>query len=397
MNASANTSSAATPAGVIASCFGFMVIGAQQALYGPAIPYLMQKYDISPGMAGMSLSAHFLGGVLGVLLFHGVYARFSNRSLLGVSYALMAIGCIAFAYAPSWPLALGAAFTIGLGYGGMDFGLNFLFSVGFGKRSVSMVNLINAHFGVGAIAAPALIAWIGAQNYQIAFVACAVGSAIPLLALGSISNRTEHGDGAAQLPTQGGSRGLLLLGAFLLIYVFHVAIETGVGGWEPTHLEDVGYAASFAAAATAVFWLMMTLGRFLSVFIGLRWSTERIMLVSCAGMALCLAAATIPAAAPYAYAGVGLFIAPLFPTGLAWLNRCVPEARSATAYVIAAAMLGGVIFPPLIGEIINRSGTLAAPLFMALLAFVCLLAVRLIIRVLGAAKSAELPRGNTPL
>ncbi|MEJ2653846.1 MAG: MFS transporter [Acidihalobacter sp.] len=396
MNASANTSSAATPAGVIASCFGFMVIGAQQALYGPAIPYLMQKYDISPGMAGMSLSAHFLGGVLGVLLFHGVYARFSNRSLLGVSYALMAIGCIAFAYAPSWPLALGAAFTIGLGYGGMDFGLNFLFSVGFGKRSVSMVNLINAHFGVGAIAAPALIAWIGAQNYQIAFVACAVGSAIPLLALGSISNRTEHGDGAVQLPTQGG-KGLLLLGAFLLIYDFHVAIETGVGGWEPTHLEDVGYAASFAAAATAVFWLMMTLGRFLSVFIGLRWSTERIMLVSCAGMALCLTAATIPAAAPYAYAGVGLFIAPLFPTGLAWLNRCVPEARSATAYVIAAAMLGGVIFPPLIGEIINRSGTLAAPLFMALLAFVCLLAVRLIIRVLGAAKSAELPRGNTPL
>lgn len=396
MNAAANNMSAATPVGVIASCFGFVVIGAQQALYGPAIPYLMHKYGISPGVAGMSLSAHFLGGVLGVLLFHGVYGRLSNRNLLGVSYALMAIGCAAFAYAPSWPLALGAAFTVGLGYGGMDFGLNFLFSVGFGRRSVSMVNLLNAHFGVGAIAAPALIAWIGAQNYQAAFVACAVGSAVPLLVLGSIGNRVQHDDGAVRLPAHAG-KGLVLLGAFLLIYVFHVAIETGVGGWEPTHLRDVGYPAAFAAAATAVFWLMMTLGRFVSVLIGLRWSSERIMLASCAGMTLCLGAATVPALAPYAYAGVGLFIAPLFPTGLAWLNRCVPEARSATAYVIAAAMLGGVIFPPLIGAIINRSGTLAAPLFMALLAFLCLLAVRLIIRILGAAKSVDPPRGNTPL
>lgn len=396
MNASDNNASAATTAGVIVSCFGFVVIGAQQALYGPAIPFLMQKYGISPSVAGMSLSAHFLGGVLGVLLFHGVYARLRNRSLLGLSYGLMAVGCIAFAYAPNWPFALAAAFTIGLGYGGMDFGLNFLFSVGFGRRSVSMVNLINAHFGVGAIAAPALIAWIGAQNYQTAFVACAVGSVIPLLALGAIGNRTQHEENLAHLSTKRG-KSLLLLGAFLIIYIFHVAIETGVGGWEPTHLQDVGYAASYAAAATAVFWLMMTLGRFVSVFVGISWSAERIMLTSCAGMTLCLGAATVPALAPFAYAGVGLFIAPLFPTGLAWLNRSVPAARSATAYVIAAAMLGGVIFPPLIGEIINRSGTLAAPLFMALLAFVCLLAVRLIIRVLGTAKGAELPRGNTPL
>ena len=380
MNASDNNASAATTAGVIVSCFGFVVIGAQQALYGPAIPFLMQKYGISPSVAGMSLSAHFLGGVLGVLLFHGVYARLRNRSLLGLSYGLMAVGCIAFAYAPNWPFALAAAFTIGLGYGGMDFGLNFLFSVGFGRRSVSMVNLLNAHFGIGAIAAPALIAWIGAQNYQAAFLACAIGSALPLLALGSISNRTQHGDGTARLPMQDG-KGLLLLGAFLLIYVFHVAIETGVGGWEPTHLQDVGYAASFAAAATAVFWLMMTLGRFLSFFVGLSWSTERIMLISCIGMTVCLGAAAVPALAPFAYAGVGLFIAPLFPTGLAWLNRSVPEARSATAYVIAAAMLGGVAFPPLIGAIIGFSGTIAAPLFMAALALFCLAAVQTIVRI----------------
>lgn len=374
-----STEVAATPAGVVASCFGFMVIGAQQALYGPAIPFLIRKYQISAGAAGAALSAHFLGGVLGVLLFHGAYGRWSNRRLLGVSYALMIAGCVGFAAAPDWSLALTAAFVIGLGYGGMDFGLNFLFSVGFGRRSVSMVNLLNAHFGIGAIAAPALIAWIGARNYQAAFLACALGSALPMLALGALGNRTQPSRETAYRPVRARS-GAWLLAAFLLIYVFHVAIETGVGGWEPTHLQDVGYNAAFAAAATAVFWLMMTLGRFVSVFVGLGWPTERIMLVSCAGMTVCLGAATIPALAPIAYAGVGLFIAPLFPTGLAWLNRCVPEARSATAYVIAAAMLGGVAFPPLIGAIIDRSGARAAPLFMGVLALLCLATVRFIIR-----------------
>lgn len=41
------------------------------------------------------------------------------------------------------------------------------------------------------------------------------------------------------------------------------AVEAGVGGWEPTHLETVGYGAGVAATATSVYWLMMTVGRFL--------------------------------------------------------------------------------------------------------------------------------------
>lgn len=377
-----STEAAATPAGVIASCLGFVVLGAQQALYGPAIPFLIRKYQISSEAAGTALSAHFLGAVLGVLLFHSAYGRWSNRRLLGVSYVLMVAGCIGFASAPNWSMALAAAFTIGLGYGGVDFGLNFLFSVGFGQRSLAMVNLLNAYFGIGAIAAPALIAWISARNYQAAFLACALGSALPLLALGTLRNRTPLGGNDGHPPAHVPSGGWLLA-AFLLIYVFQVAIETGVGGWEPTHLQEVGYNAAFAAAATASFWLMMTLGRFLSAFIGLSWTTERLMLVSCTGMAACLAAAAIPALAPIAYMGVGLFIAPLFPTGLAWLNRCVPEARSAIAYVIAAAMMGGVAFPPMIGALIDRSGAQAAPLLMTVLALLCLAAVKCISRIAG--------------
>lgn len=143
-----------TTVAIGASCLAFVVIGALQALYGPAIPALRDEFGISPAVAGLSLSAHFVGALLGVLIYHLLRGRLNNRVLLGGSYVLMAAGAAAFAFSPSWALALAGTFVIGLGFGGIDYGLNQLFAVGFGHRSTAMLNLLNGHFGIGAIAAP---------------------------------------------------------------------------------------------------------------------------------------------------------------------------------------------------------------------------------------------------
>jgi MFS transporter, FHS family, glucose/mannose:H+ symporter len=64
---------------VAASCAGFVLIGALQALYGPAVPALREDYGLSPSGAGMALSMHFVGGVAGVLAMSAVPARLGNR------------------------------------------------------------------------------------------------------------------------------------------------------------------------------------------------------------------------------------------------------------------------------------------------------------------------------
>ncbi|MFF3320004.1 MFS transporter [Streptomyces sp. NPDC003035] len=158
----------------------------------------------------------------------------------------------------------------------------------------------------------------------------------------------------------------MLLG-FLVLYVLNVGVEAGVGGWEPTHLEAVGCTAAVAASATSVYWLMMTVGRFLVVPLALRYSPERILTVCGAGMTGCLLLALVPGAAPVAYAGVGLFIAPVFPTGLPWLHRVLPGARRAGAWVIAASMAGGVAAPPLLGLGIEVSGIASVPVLLTVL------------------------------
>ncbi|MFI8081508.1 MFS transporter [Kitasatospora sp. NPDC086009] len=379
-----------TPA-VVASCVGFVLIGALQSLYGPALPALRQEFGLSPSGAGLALSAHFIGGVTGVLAFDRAFGRIGNRALLRASYALMALGSVAFAFSPSWPLALLGALVTGLGFGGLDYGLNQLFATGFGRRSPAMLNILNAHFGIGAIAGPALIGLLGADRYPAVFTGCAVLAAALLIPLTGVRDRTtgtDHDPAEQTTDRSTGPRGrrtAALLTAFVVLYVLHVAVEAGVGGWEPTHLETVGYSAALAASATSVYWLMLTLGRFLVAPLTLRWPEPAIIAVSCAGMALCLLAAVVPGLAPFAYAGVGLFIAPIFPTGLPWLRRAVPAARRAGALVIAASMVGGVAAGPALGRTIELFEVRMVPVVLFVLAAICLAATWWLTRATGKA------------
>ncbi|MFD9518081.1 MFS transporter [Streptomyces sp. NPDC059979] len=359
-----------TTVAIIASCVAFVVIGALQALYGPAIPALREEFGISPAVAGLSLSAHFVGALLGVLIYHVLRGRLNNRLLLGGSYVLMAAGAVVFGFSPGWIPALGGTFVIGLGFGGIDYGLNQLFSIGFGHRSTAMLNLLNGHFGVGAIAGPALIGWLGAEHYPEIFIGIGVVCLLLLFTLGGVAAR-EPEPVAGEETKAGGARVLPVIAAFIGVYVLHVAIETGVGGWEPTHLEAVGYGAATAASATSAYWAAMTIGRFVVAPLSLRWTAPSILTVCCAGMTGFLLLATVPALAPYAYFGVGLMIAPIFPTCLPWLNRAVPGVAAAGAYVIAASMIGGVAFPPLLGGVIGTMDITMVPLVLFVLAAAC--------------------------
>jgi len=364
-----------SPVAVVASCVGFLLIGALQSLYGPAIPQLRTEFGLTPSAAGLALSAHFIGGVIGVLVFNRIHGRVNNRVLLGTSYLLMAVGCVAFALSPYWAAALVAALVTGLGFGGIDYGLNQLFAVGFGRRSSAMLNVLNAHFGIGAIAGPALIGLFGASRYPALFLSFAVVSAALLFFLRGV---TRHEPPPAETPDRVPASGVVVrssasvLLVFIVLYVVHVGIEAGVGGWEPTQLEGFGYSASIAASATSVYWLFFTAGRFLVAPLTLRVSEPRIIMVSCIGMTICLLGTAIAPLAPYAYAGVGLFLAPIFPTGLPWLNRAVPAARHAGAYVIAASMFGGVLAGPALGGVIQRFTIDSLPVMFIAMSVACL-------------------------
>jgi fucose permease len=368
------------------SCAGFVVIGGLQALYGPAIPAFRATFGVSPSVAGLGLSAEFAGALIGIVGYHLLMARLGDRRLLAVSYALMAVGTTGFALAPSWPLALAAALFTGFGSGGIDYGLNHLFTIGYGRRSAAMLNLLNAYFGVGAVIAPALIGWVGVRRYPWLFGAVAVASVLLIPTLRGVhpagadrgraalrSERLPSDISNDPSPAPGPARRRIgvIVAAFVALYVLYVAIESGVGGWEPTHLEAVGYSATVAATATSAFWLALTAGRFLAIPVSLRWPAPAIVILCCAGMAVFLGLATIPSVAPWAYGGLGFMCAPIWATGLPWLARAAPKVAAASACVMATSMLGGIAFPPLLGRAIEVAGVRSVPILLGAVAVVC--------------------------
>jgi hypothetical protein len=70
-----NRSGPLTVVALAGSCAGFVVIGAMQALYGPAIPAFRAKFGVSPSVAGLGLSADFAGALIGVVIFHLLRSR----------------------------------------------------------------------------------------------------------------------------------------------------------------------------------------------------------------------------------------------------------------------------------------------------------------------------------
>jgi fucose permease len=242
-----------------------------------------------------------------------------------------------------------------------------------------MLSILNAHYGVGAIAGPLLISLLGGHNYPYAFA----GTALLLVAVGLVLRTVGDGESAHDVAEKGAAVGrtrilLPIIVAFLALYALQVAVETGVGAWEPTYLQLFGRGAQYAANATSAYWLMLTVGRFLVAPLTLRWSEPTIVCVSCLGTTACLALAAVPSLAPYALAGVGLFNAPVFPAGLPWLNRATSGVRWAATAAILAANVGGVAAGPLLGLAIEVFGGGSVPWTLTVTSAVCVvLAVRL--------------------
>jgi fucose permease len=169
-------------------------------------------------------------------------------------------------------------------------------------------------------------------------------------------------------------RGSVLVIIFLVGFIFYVGVETGVGGWMPSHLESVGLRSLEAASITSGFWLALAIGRLLGALVPDRVPPSAVVISGCAIAAVALLVALNGQAAPIAYVLTGLAIAPIFPTALAWLAKLRPGDSRATSWMFPATMVGGGVIPPAVGIAIGWFGIAWAPAVLSAVAVVTLAA-----------------------
>jgi hypothetical protein len=341
------------------------------SLYGPALPELRSRYGIGEGASALVLSAHFLGAMAGIAWW-GLERRLASRTWLATGTGLLAAGAAAIAFAPAWPVVLAGAVCLGVGFGVIVVEINVLLAEGFGERAAAMLNLLGATFGAGAVVGPLAIAATG--GYRLPFCAGALLAVVALSLTRDLPGATPAPPGHVRDRPPSG-----LVGGFVALCALYVGTESGVGGWETTSLLAGGTGAAAAATWTAGYWAAITTGRLLAIPLALRVAPPVLVAGALLAAAAGLGLAHLPGLAPAAYTLTGLALGPVFPTMLAWLAAAA-GGRGPTALVFAAANLGGVTVPLVIGRLVDASSPAVVPTSVLVVVLACLSATLLLRR-----------------
>ncbi|TMD73205.1 MAG: hypothetical protein E6I81_05230 [Chloroflexi bacterium] len=339
----------------------FLLMGMVVAAYGPLLEHLTRRFGVSLPVAGATISVHFAGALLGVLITMRSMERTPARWSVIAATGLVGVGCVAVSIARAWPAFMAAVFVLGLGFGSLVIGLNQLVAYSEGRRRAAVLSALNGAYSAGAVGGPILVAAYASTHFTLLFL-CAAAIALALIpGQARISGRLPV---AAGRPGRPGILVLIFVGAF----VCYVGIETGTGGWMTSHLESVGIGSTAAATFTSGFFLALVTGRLLMTLVPAALPEGAIVLAGSVIAAVLLLAASIGAVAPWAYVATGLAIAPIFPTGIVWLAKLRPGDSRATSWLFPAASIGGIAGPGAIGLVIAGFGVRWAPAVLATVA-----------------------------
>ena len=334
-----------------AACFAaFLLLGLSQASYGPAYERFAAQFGVSTALVASISSAHFGGSALGPVLLAALLTRFSLRTAVMVGSAVFTLGLLGLALAPSWTLALGGALLIGLGFGSISSGFN----AAFATLGAGPSNLVNAVFGIGSVAAPLI--GLGLGSYPLPFFLFSALALILTLSLRGVRVWPAQAPELAQNRIEKSK-----VAYFALLFFFYVGIESGLGNWATVQLGRIGNPNP--QVITSLYWLALTAGRLIFAVIGSRLSIRTVVQCSAVAALLGCGLIAVPLTAPLGYLAVGLSIAPMFSSLLAWFASRFPVRAS--PLMLTAGSLGGAALPAFIGLMVAHFGIQAVPAVIA--------------------------------
>lgn len=334
----------------------FFVIGANEALFGPAIPLLRTHFRLSASAAGALPSLYFAASIAGMVTWSQL-RRFNSNTIVRCASMAWTVCLLVLATRPSWTAVLGAGAAAGFAYGVTTAELNAHFA---GRPQLLLT--VNAAAGAGAVLAPLLFS-LGTP-FWMPFVATAL-----LAMAGAVAIRPDPQAQAADPADEARGDHRALVAAFAALLALYLALETGIASWAPTSLDSRGHGAGIGASAVAAYWAGLTISRVAAAPTSRRVH-PRVLAVGSLGLAtvvLLFAAVGGPSLASYAI--VGLALGPAYPAILSWLVAGTPGRRHQVALVLIGGGLGGALAPAAIGALIGQSGrTVVSPalLFIAI-------------------------------
>lgn len=358
----------------------FISLGLPDSLLGSAWPVMYEELQVPLSFAGVVSMIITCGTIVSSLSSDFLTKRFGAGLVTAVSVLLTAVALLGFSLSSTFLMLCLFAVPYGIGAGAVDAALNNYVAVHYSSRHMSW---LHCFWGVGVSLSPfimssSLTAGYGWHaGYRTVSIIQFILVAILFLSLPLWKkDAAVTGDDIA-VPRGGIWRALRIPGVAGALWTFfgYCAAESTVGLWASSYLVFArGLPEDAAARFASLFYLGITLGRFLNGFLADRFG-DRTMVFSGIGIILCgLGLIALPTGGTAtALAGLiclGLGCAPIYPC----LIHATPanfgraNSQAVIGLQMASAYTGSTLMPPLFGLIANHISAGWFPAYLLLFA-----------------------------
>ncbi len=351
----------------------FISLGLPDSLLGSGWPAMYTELHVPVSFMGIVSMVISGGTIVSSLFSDRLTHKFGTRIVTVASVFLTVIALFGFSFSNRFVMLVIFAVPYGLGAGAIDAALNNYVALHYKARHMSW---LHCFWGVGTIISPFIMSYALANRtwnsgYRIVGL---IQLAIAILLLVTLPvwkvNKTAEEENSKSIGLIGA---LKIKGVpFLLIGFFaYCAAEATAMQWASTYFVKVkGISAERAASFAALFYIGITVGRFISGFITDKLGDRRMILLGTAILLCGIIVLFIPtdsyAAAFAAFLVIGFGCAPIYPC----IIHSTPDnfgAENSGAIIgiqMASAYVGSTFIPPVFGLIGNAIGFSFMPFYL---------------------------------
>ena len=355
----------------------FIGLGIPDSLFGTAWPAIYSEFELPISFGSFVTIIISCGTVLSSVISSKIISRLGTNKVSAYSTLLTALALLGFSFAPNLWVMCFWAIILGVGAGAIDVALNNYVAIHY---SATHMSFLHCFYGVGVSVSPYILSLVIAGNfgwrggYRIAF---AIQLIITLLLFLSLPLwRKAHGgeNESAENTHKDLSFGSVLkipgVKMMCSLFIASCAIECTCGGWGSTFLVEYKHLpAEKAAQIIMIYYIGMTLGRFLSGVLAAKLHSWKIIKLGQIVLGLALLLLILPGGVYLCALGmflIGLGNGPLFPN----FNYLTPEnfgsdiSQSIIGIQMASAYIGIMIAPTVCGLLGQVFGMVIFPFYL---------------------------------
>lgn len=354
----------------------FISLGLPDSILGSAWPSMYGDLQVPISYAGIISMVIAGGTILSSLFSEKLIRRFGTGVVTSISVAMTAMALLGFSYSHSfWQLCLWGI-PYGLGAGSVDAALNNFVALHYKSRHMSW---LHCFWGLGATAGPYIMGlflvnglqWNSGYQaigiIQVILVICLIIS-LPLWKAKKVASEDE----AKEVQSIGLRDAIKLPGAKAILTAFfcYCALESTTGLWASSYMVLYkGIDAKTAATWASLFYLGITIGRFLSGFITDRLGSKYMVRIGQGIAGVGVLFLLIPANGFITLVGlilVGLGCAPIYPSLIHETpsNFGADKSQSIMGMQMACAYVGTTFMPPIFGAIAEHISIRLYPVYL---------------------------------